>query len=94
MAIELATQVVMFLNAFPPKSVRSKTYSPRTIMTGKSLDWKKSCKIHFGDYAQVHKNRNMTNMLEERTQGARNLEETYKFFLLRSGNKITCKKFT
>ena len=80
MTIELAKQVVIFLNTFPPKSVRSKTYSPRTILMCKYLDWKKSCKIHFGDYAQVHKNRNMTNMLEERTQRARNLEETYKLF--------------
>ena len=63
MTIDLAKHVVMFLNSFPPKSVLSKTYSPRTIMTGKSLDWKKSCKLHFGEYAQVHKDINVSNTL-------------------------------
>ena len=70
MTIDLAKHVVMFLNAFPPKSGISKTYSLRKIMTGKALDWKKSCKLHFGAYAQVHEDRNVTNTLEERNQGA------------------------
>ena len=47
MTIELAKHIVMLLNAFHPKSVLSKTYSPDTIMTGKALDWKKSYKLHF-----------------------------------------------
>ena len=95
MPIELAKHVVMFLNDFSPKSGLSKTYSPRTIMTGKSIDWKKSCKLHFGAYAQVYEDRNVTNTLEERTQGAiclgptGNIQGTYNFFLLRSGKKIT-----
>ena len=50
MKIELAKHVVMFLNAFPPKSGMSKTYSPRTIMTVKSLYWKKMYKLHFWTY--------------------------------------------
>ena len=41
MTIELSKHVVVFLSAFPPNSELSKTYSPRTIMTGKALDWKK-----------------------------------------------------
>ena len=83
MTIELSKHFVMFLNAFPPKSVLPKRYSPHTIMTGKSLDWKKSCKLHFGAYMQVHKDRNMTNTLEEKTQGeiclgpTGNLQGTY-----------------
>ena len=51
MTIDLDKHIVMFLNAFPPKSGLSKTYSPRTIMTGKTLDWNRSCKLHFGAYA-------------------------------------------
>ena len=64
------------------------------------LDWKKSCELHFGAYTQVHEDRNVTNMLEERTQGAIflgptvNLQGNYIFFLLRSGKKITHVKFT
>ena len=69
MTIELAKHVVVFLNAFPPKSGLSKTYIPRTIMIGKALDWKKICKLHFRAYAQVHEERKVTNTLEERTQG-------------------------
>ena len=81
----------MFLNAFPPKSVLSNIYSPCTIITGKSLDWKKICKLHFGAYAQVHEDRNVTNALEERTQVAiclgptGNLQGTYNSFSPRSG---------
>ena len=70
MTIYLAKNVVMFLNAFPPKSGMPKTYSPRTIMTSKALDWNKSCKLHFGAYAQVHEDMKVTNTLEERTQEA------------------------
>ena len=65
MPIELAKHVVMFLNASPPKSGLSKTYSPSTIMTGKALDWKKSCKLNLGAYKQIHEDRNVTNMIEE-----------------------------
>ena len=69
-------------------------------MTGKTLDWKKSCKLHFDAYAQVHEDRNVTNTLEERTQGAiclgptGNLQGTYNFFSLRSEKKTTRGKFT
>ena len=70
MTINLAKHIMVFLNAYPPKSGLSDTYIPCTIMTGKSLDWKKSCKLHFGAYMQVHKERNVTNTLEERTQRA------------------------
>ena len=95
MTIDLSKLVVMFLTAFSPKSGLSKTCSPRTIMTGKTLDWKKSCMLHFGVYAQVHEDRNVTNTLEERTQGGiflgptGNLQGTYNFFSLRSGKTIT-----
>ena len=88
MIIELYKHVVMFLNAFLPKIVLSKTYSPRTIITGKALDWKKICRLHFQSYTQVHEDSNLTNTLEERTQGAiclgtrGNLQGTYNFFAM------------
>ena len=91
MKIELAKHVVMLLNNLPPYSGLSKTYSPRTIITGKDLDWNKSCKLHFGAYAQVHEDRIMTNTLEERTQGeiclgpTGYLQGTYNLFSLSSG---------
>ena len=94
MTIDLTKHVAMFLNAYTPKSGLSKTYSPHTIMTGKALDWKKICKLHFGAYTQVHEDRNVTNTLEERTQGAIflgptcNLQGKYNFFSLQSEKKI------
>ena len=99
MAIELAKHVVVFLNAFPHKIVLPKTYRPRTIMTGKSLGWNKSCKLHFGAYAQIHEDNNVTNTLEDRTQGAiclgpiGNIQGIYNLFPLRSGRKITYGQF-
>ena len=95
MTIELAKHVVIFLNTSPPNSGLSKTYIPRVIMTVKALDWKKICKLHFRAYTQVHKDRNVKNRLEDRTQGAiclgptGNLQGAYNFFSLRSGKKIT-----
>ena len=68
-------------------------------MRGKYIDWKKSCKIQFRAYTQVHEDRNVTNTLEERTQGAiclrptGNLQGTYNLFSMRSGKKITCGQF-
>ena len=63
-------------------------------MIRKTLDWKKSCKLHFGAHTQVYEERNMTNTLEERIQGAiclgptDNLQETYIYiYSLRSGKK-------
>ena len=61
--IELANHVVMFFNAFPPNSVLSMKYIPSTIMMGKALDCNKIFKLHFRAYVQVHKYRNVTNML-------------------------------
>ena len=95
MKMQLAKHAVMILNASPLNSRQPKTYSPLTIMIEKALEWKKSCKIHIGAYTQVHEDRNVTNTLEERTQGiiclgpTGNIQGTYNLFLLCSGKKIT-----
>jgi hypothetical protein len=44
---------VFWLNAFPCVHGISKM-SPRMIMTGRSVDYNKHCKLMFGLYAQVH----------------------------------------
>jgi hypothetical protein len=54
MIVELINFVVLWLNAFPPLSGVSKTYSTRTIMTGTTLDYKKHCKLPFGVYVETH----------------------------------------
>ena len=69
-------------------------------MTGKALDCKENWKLHFGAYTQVQEDRNVTNTLEERAQGAiclgptGNLQGAYNFFSLRSGKQITRGQFT
>jgi hypothetical protein len=49
--IEMLANVVVWINAFPPASGVSKTFSPGTIMTGTALDLNKHCQIPFGAYA-------------------------------------------
>jgi hypothetical protein len=96
MVIELAKYVVLMLNSFPPGSGLSRTYSPRTIMTGKQLDFAKHCKIPFGAYAQTHEDRDVTNTIDkDRTEGGiclgptGNSEGSYTFLSLRTGRQIT-----
>ena len=63
-------------------------------MTGKTLDWKKMCKLTFGAYAQVHEDRNITNTFMEWTRKAiclgptGNVQVTYNFISLRTGKNI------
>jgi hypothetical protein len=54
MIIELVSFSVIWLNAFPPSSGVSKTFSPRTIMTGTSLEYAKHHKVPFGAYVETH----------------------------------------
>jgi hypothetical protein len=61
MIIEMLANAVLWINAFPPSSGVSKTFSPRTIMTGTTLDFNKHCQIPFGAYAKVHEDKNITN---------------------------------
>jgi hypothetical protein len=99
MIIEMLANVVLWINAFPPSSGISKTFSPITIMTGTALDFNKHCQIPFGAYAEVHEDRNITDTMSERTQPAiclgptANFQGSYKFLSLRTGKRITRKQF-
>ena len=90
MIIKLGKYVIMVIKSFQPKSIISCTYIPRTIITGKQLDFKK----------QAHDNRNFTNHMIDRTQGdiylgpTGNLQELYALLLLRTGRKINRSHFT
>jgi hypothetical protein len=100
MIIEMMAHVVLWLNASPPASGVSTTYSPRTIMTGTALDFTKHCQIAFGAYAEVHEDMDKTNTMDERTQPAicfgpmEIFQGSYKFMSLRTGKQITRKQFT
>jgi hypothetical protein len=96
--VELINFVVLWLNA-PPSSGISQTYSPRTIMTGITLDYKKHCRLLFGAYVETHGDNKPSNTLKERTRAAiclgptANFQGSYKFLCLRTGRRIARKQF-
>jgi hypothetical protein len=97
--VELINFVVIWLNASPPSSGISQTYSPRTIMTGATLDYKKHCRLPFGAYVETHEENKPSNTLKELTWAAiclgptANFQRSYKFLCLRTGRRITRKQF-
>jgi hypothetical protein len=99
MIIELIHFVVLWLNAFPPSSGVSSTYSPITIMTGTTLDYNKHCRLPFGAYVETHEDNGATNTIVERTRGSiclgptANFQGSCKFFCLDTGRRVTRKQF-
>jgi hypothetical protein len=65
---------VFWLNAFPCERGISDTMSPRTIISGMSIDYHRHCRIMFGAYAQVHEEHD--NSMQARTTGAIALRPT------------------
>jgi hypothetical protein len=86
---------VKLLNFFPPKGGISETLSPKTIMSGKTLDFKKHLCLQVGAYCQVHEEELPRNSQIARTRGAialgpsDNIQGGYKFMALDTGKKIT-----
>ncbi len=60
---------VKLLNYFPAKGGVSEIYGPKTIMSGKIIDFKKFS-LPFGTYCQVHEEKLPQNSLADRTLGA------------------------
>ena len=52
--IYIMFQLVQMLNFFPPKGGISDTLSPKAIMFGETLDYKKHLSLAIGQYCQVH----------------------------------------
>ena len=61
MIIEMAKNVVFWLNSFPNKDGISNVISPRGIITGNSLDYNLHCTYQFGDYVQTHEQHDKKN---------------------------------
>ena len=53
-ARDLVLNVAMMVNYFPPNSGLLTNLSPRNIMKGRKLDYKKHFRLLFGDYCQLH----------------------------------------
>ena len=68
LVIEMAKTAVFWLNAFPPFGGASRDLSPRTILTGQKVDYKRHCRFQFGEYAQTHEEHD--NSMNPRTVGA------------------------
>ena len=68
LVIEMAKTAVFWLNAFPAAGGASRELSPRTVVTGQQVDYKRHCRFQFGEYAQTHEEHN--NSMNPRTVGA------------------------
>ena len=68
LVIEMAKTAVFWLNAFPVLGGASWDLSPRTILTGQKVDYKRHCRFQFGEYAQTHEEHN--NSMNPRTVSA------------------------
>ena len=68
LVIKMAKTAVFWLNAFPVARGVSQDLSPRTIMTGQQVDYKRHCRYQFGEYVQTHEEHN--NSMIPRTVGA------------------------
>ena len=58
LVIEMAKTAVFWLNAFPAAGGASQDLSPRTILTGQQVDYKRHCRYQFGEYTQTHEEHN------------------------------------
>jgi hypothetical protein len=99
MIIELVYYAALWLNAFPPSSGVSDTYSPSTIITGTTLDFAKHCKLPFGAYAEAHEEYTQSNTMAQRTRAViclgptGNFQGSYKMMCIQTGRKVTRKQF-
>jgi hypothetical protein len=97
--IHIVLNAVKMLNFFPTKGGISDTLSPKTIMSGETLNYKKHLSLQVGQYCQVHEEDTPRNSQSPRTKGAislgpsGNLQGGYMFMALRKENyssKLGC----
>jgi hypothetical protein len=69
MTVHIVLNVVKLLNFFSTKGGVSETMSPKTIMSGETLDYKKHVSLQIGQYCQVHEEDNPRNSQLARTKG-------------------------
>ncbi len=92
--VEMVFLSVFWMNAFPHKNGISASLSPRTIVTGRHVDFKTHCRIEYGQYVQTHEKHN--NTMDTRTVGALALRPTdnaqggYDFYSLVTGKTPNC----
>jgi hypothetical protein len=98
MLAELIYNCTFWLNCFPHSSGISATISPRTIITGKHIDYHKHCCLEYGEYVQTHEEHN--NSMTSRTVGAialrpsGNYQGSYIFLNLNTGRTMIRSNWT
>jgi hypothetical protein len=98
MMIELVNHGNFWLDSFLKHDGISKRLSPRIIITSRTIDYKKHCKLEFGEYCQTHEQHN--NTMNPRTVGAIalhptvNEQGTYLFLNLNTGKIIARNQWT
>jgi hypothetical protein len=96
--IEMVFLSLFWLNAFPNKQGISRTISPRTIVTGKQIDYPTHCRVEFGQYVQTHEKHN--DSMVTQTVGALALRPTnnaqggYYFYSLATGGRLNRTHWT
>jgi len=94
LTIHIVLNIVKLLNFFPTKGGVSETLTPKTIMYGETLDYKKHLSLQVGQYCQVHEEDNPRNSQIALTKAAislgpsGNLQGGFKFMALNTGKKI------
>jgi hypothetical protein len=74
MTLRIVLNVVNILIFFPTKGRVSETLSPKAIMSGETLDYKKHLSLKIGQYCQVHEKDHPRNSQLARTKGSISLE--------------------
>ena len=97
---ELVLTCVSMLKVVPREAGVSDTLSPMELLTGRSLDFHKHCKLAPGSYCLVHEEHLPRNSMRERATGAiaigptSTLQGAYRFLFLKSGHIITRREWT
>jgi hypothetical protein len=96
--LPVAYYSVFWLNSFPVQDGISSTLSPRAIVIGSHVDFRKHCKLEFGAYVQAHEEHD--NSMATRTTGAIALRPTgnsqggYYLYSLGTGRVINRNHWT
>ena len=95
LTIYIVFKAVKLLNYFPPKGGISDIVSPKTLMTGETLNYSLQLTLQIGQYCQVHEELTPRNSQLPGTQGAiclgpsGNIQGGFKFMSLASGKVIS-----
>jgi hypothetical protein len=98
--IHLLQFIAFWINAMPSESGVSEVYSPREIVTGMKLDFKRHCRARFGAYVEASYDDDITNTLKDRTYSCialgptGNIQGSMKCFDLKTGRVVKRRTIT